>query len=29
MKATLLYRQKETKAGHIREIVIWSLDKPL
>ncbi len=29
MKATLLYRQKETKAGHIREIVIWKLEKPL
>lgn len=29
MKATLLYRQKASRAGYIREIVIWQLDKPL
>lgn len=29
MKASLLYRQKVSRAGYIREIVVWKLDKPL
>jgi Family of unknown function (DUF6516) len=29
MKATLLYQQKETRIGYIREIVVWKLDKAL
>jgi hypothetical protein len=29
MKAELLYCQKETKAGYIRELVVWRVKQPV
>ena len=29
MDATLLFRQKETKSGFVREMVVWRLDRPV